>query len=401
MDFTGLYQFVKGCFRFKGFAFEGLHDLPDQVLVVLKRTGKTGTCPKCGRQRQKIEELHTRKIRDLDIRKKCIVMFPQGKIRCTCGYRGVEHVDFVDKYSLYTKGFEEFVFMLSEKMTLKNTASVCRINWKTAKNIDKKYLAKEVASLSLFSPEKIGIDEIAYEKGHKYLTVVRDVDAGRVIWVGEGRKKETLDQFFSELGKEKSSRIKIVVMDMWDPYIASVKENCPDADIVFDKFHVSKKVNEALDSVRKKEFSKADEKERKDMKRKRFLILSRQKRLDDGQRETIDDLKRINARLYEAYLLKEQILDIFDEKNVHGALVRLGKWIANVERLRITAYLAVANTIKNYWYGIANYFKYQLTNAASEGFNNKINVIRRMAYGYKDLDFFKLKILHNCGWKSS
>lgn len=401
MDFTNPNKYVKGCFRFKGFVFDGLHDMPEGIDVYLKRTRKTGNCPECKRVRCRVELLYTRKIRDLDVRRRCTLVFPQAKIQCYCGYRGIERLDFVDKYSLCTKRFEEYVFLLCQKMTIKDAAALVKLDWKTVKDIDKKFLKKKLVPLSKCAPKNIGIDEIASSKGHNYLSVVRSEDEKRVLWVEEGRKKESLDKFFSELGEAKSAAIETATMDMWDPYIASVEENCPNADIIFDKFHVSKKVNEALDSVRKKEFAKADDEERKGMKKKRFIILSRQKRLDDEQRETIDDLKRINTPLYEAYLLKEQVLDIFDEKNVHGALVRLGRWIANIRKAGITAYVGVAKTIKNYWYGIANYFRYRFTNAASEGFNNKINVIKRRAYGFRDMEYFKLKILHTCGWRSS
>lgn len=128
-------------------------------------------------------------------------------------------------------------------MSIKDTAQLCRLNWKTVKNIDKKHLQKLVVPLSELNPRGIGVDEIAYEKGHRYLTIVRDLDLKRVIWIGNGRRKETLDGFFSELGDKKAKCIRVAVMDMWDPYIASFNENCPDADIVFDKFHVSKSEN--------------------------------------------------------------------------------------------------------------------------------------------------------------
>lgn len=165
----------------------------------------------------------------------------------------------MDKYARYTKTFTEYVAMLCQKMSLKDAAKVAKINWKTAKRIDKEELQKLVKDLKNVNPSKIGVDEIAYEKGHKYLTIVRDLDIGRVIWVGEGREKETLDKFFIELGKKKCSKITVAVIDMWKPYIASIKEYT-NAEIVFDKFHVAKKINEAVDNIRKKNLQKQTKK---------------------------------------------------------------------------------------------------------------------------------------------
>jgi transposase len=132
-------------------------------------------------------------------------------------------------------------------MSLVEVCKITGIDWKTAKDIDIWYTMRQIESLRNLTPIRIGIDEIASEKGYKYLTIVRDLDIGRVIWIGSGRKRETLDGFFSEIGPEKTAMIKVVVLDMWDPYIFSVEANCPNADIVFDKFHVIKLVNEALD----------------------------------------------------------------------------------------------------------------------------------------------------------
>jgi transposase len=281
-------------------------------------------------------------------------------------------------------------------MTIKDVAIEMGISWNTVKLIDKKHLRKYLVPLDEANPLNLGIDEIAYEKGHKYLTVVRDVDLGKVIWVGEGRKKETLDEFFHKLGAEKALRIQHVVMDMWDAYISSVRANT-DAIIVFDKFHVAKKINEAVDAVRKQEFANADSRERKDMKHKRFLVLARRKNLDEAKRETLRDLLDINTNLTTAYLLKEQALDIFDETDKDIAIKRLQKWFRNIDDAAIAAFQPVVKTIKNYLYGIINYFDKRITNAQSEGFNNKINIIKRRAYGYRDLEYFKLKILQSCG----
>ena len=281
-------------------------------------------------------------------------------------------------------------------MTIKDVAKETGLHWETVKNIDKREAQKYVMNLSEVSPTRIGVDEIAYEKGHKYLTIVRDVDLGKVIWVEQDRKKETFDKFFQELGKEKSMNISIAAMDMWDPFIASVKENT-NAEIVFDKFHIAKHINEAVDKTRKQEFAKADDEERKLMKKKRFLILSRKKNLTRAKKESLKDLMTKNDTLYKAYLLKEQILDIMDEEDENKALKRFAKWFYNILLSQLPHFAGVAKMLQKYSYGILNYFKHKITNAASEGFNTKINVIKRRAYGFRDLEYFRLKIIQLCG----
>lgn len=316
---------------------------------------------------------------------------------CRCGYRGYEKLSFVRSHSRCTRRMEEYVYELSQRMTIQDVSEVTHLNWKTVKNIDKHGIVKQLSRLDDISPERIGVDEIAYQKGHKYLTVVRDLDLNGVIWIGLKRRQETLDQFFKKIGKEKSKKIVVAVIDMWNPFIASITENCPNVDVVFDKFHVVKKAVEALDEIRKREFSIASDEERKNMKRKRFIILKREKNLEKHQRETLNTLLKQNEVLFKSYLLKEQISDIFDEKNMSVALGRLDEWEKNVTASNLEPFKRVVETMKRYFYGIRNYFKHQVTNAGSEGFNTKINIIRRRAYGFWDLEYFILKIYQTCG----
>ena len=395
-----LSPIFRNMFDFHGYKLCDVIDDEQGITLFLTCTRKTGDCPECSKRCSFIEDTYTRTIRDLDLGpKKCFIVFDERKIRCGCGYRGVEKLDFVDKYSLHTIRFEEYVSTLCPKMNLTDAADVAKINWKTAKRIDKKYLSRLVTGLDAVCPTKLGVDEIAYRKGHNYLTVVRDLDIGRVIWIGRTRKKTALDAFFKELGAPKCSQIQVFVMDMWGPYISSVRENT-NAEIVFDVFHIAQKITEAVDKVRKQEFAKADVETRSKYKKKRFLILKRGKKLDEEKRETLNALMAENEKLYQAYLLKEQALDIFDERNEVTALKRLDKWFVNVKEAGISQFDTVVKTIKSYLYGIANYFKYRLTNAASEAFNNKINIIKRRAYGFHDLEYFKLKILQACGRQS-
>lgn len=368
------------------------------IIVELKRTWKTtGQCPKCGKKRRKCIEKFRRKVKDMDIEGvPCFVEFEYFRISCSCGYRGIEQIPICGKYSRCTYRLEKHVVMLCQVMTIKDAAKETGLDWITVKNIDKNEAKKYVESLDKANPTQIGIDEIAYTKGHNYLTVVRDVEKKKVIWVGKGRKKEDIGEFFRKLGEERSKRIELAVMDMWDPYIASVKEST-NAEIVFDKFHVAKKINEALDNVRKREFAESNEEDKKLMKKKRFLILKKNENLEDEKKEELNELMDKNKNLYAAYLLKEHILDIMNDKRPDVALRRCGVWFKNVLNSGIKELVKVSNTMKAYWYGIENYFKYQITNAGSEGFNNKINVIKRRAYGFRDLEYFTYKIIQLCG----
>ena len=384
----------KELYNFEGFSFNEICK-EDSVIIHLKKKGKTGICPICNKKRRKVIEIRKRKIRDFNIlNEKCYILFDAYRISCKCGYRSMEKLDFVLPNEMITKRFSEHIFQLCEKMTLKDAAKFAMVDWRTAKRIDKQILKEKFKDLNNINPTRIGVDEIAHEKGHKYLTIVRDIDKG-VIWVGDKRKEETMNQFFTELGKEKTQLITVAVMDMWDPFIKSVKENTR-AEIVFDKFHISKKINEALDNIRKKEFSKADFEERKRMKKKRFLILSRDKNLNNENREELRTLLEINKNLQVAYILKEQILDIFDEKSKENALLRIEKWKENVINAQVEELRKVIKMMDTYFYGIENYFTHHVTNGASEGYNNKINIIKRRAYGFKDIEYFKLKILQSC-----
>lgn len=388
---------LRDLYCFQGYKFCDSFLENEHILIVLKRTSKTGICPCCNKRCRYIHKRRKRKIRDLNLaNSKVYLEFFEYDISCACGYDGVENHSFCREYSRYTKRFEEYAVILCTVMCIKDAAKQLQISWDATKNIDKRNAQKYVVDLSTISPKRIGVDEIAYEKGHKYLTVVRDIELGKVIWVGKNRQKETLDEFFKKLGMKKSWNIEVAVCDMWDPYIASIKANT-NAAIVFDKFHIAKAITEAVDKVRKKEFAKADKEERINMKHKRFLILSRQKNLVSEKQEELRQLFEQNKTLFAAYLLKEQALDIFDEQKELIGVERFKKWFKNVHDAGIEQFNEVAKRIEKYFYGIANYFIYHLTNAQSEGFNNKINVIKRRAYGFRDLEYFKLKILQSCG----
>ena len=391
-------RIFRAIYAFLGFTYSEISDLGDYIVISLRRFGKTSICPVCGRRNKHSAEYQIRIIRDSDLGpKKCFLKFNEYRIYCKCGFKGYERLSFVRPYARYSIRFEESVYRLCPHMSITDVANFFDIDWKTVKDIDIHYTKERIKPLAELSPRRIGVDEVAYAKGQKYLTIVRDIDLGLVIWIGLGRKKETLDLFFAELGFIKSAQITVVTMDMWDPYIASVNEHCPGADIVFDKFHIVKIVSEALDKVRKMLFENATDEERKSMKRKRWLILRRNDRLDDEQKQQLKTLMKKNKPLYKAYLLKEHLSNILDGFDLATAVNRLEGWFKNIDSSKLEPFQKCAETIRNHLYGVLNYFRHLVTNAGSEGLNNKINLIKRRAYGYTDIDYFKMKIFQACG----
>jgi len=385
---------LRNLFHFKGYKVFLLEAEKD-VLIGLMSRRKTGTCPRCGKRCSDIECLYTRKIRDLSLADKiCFIRFSQKKIRCKCGYRGMEKLDFVDKSMRVTCRLAEKVAEDCEEASLKEVARRYNLNWKTVKEIDRCHIMALLPKIDAINIRRLAIDEIAIMKGHRYLTVIRDYDTGVPIKIIFGRGYEETADALASLGKEKLAKITHVSLDMWDPYIKAVKDQCPNAKLVFDKFHVVKKVNEALDSVRKKEFAEASKEERISMKHKRWIILKKYNNLNKDQKESLSQLMETNDKLYKAYLLKEQILSIFDDKvsTFERICLRIKAWIENVLSNSLAEFYDVVKTIQNYMYGILNYFRYGMTNAIAEGFNTKINVIKRRAFGFRDVEYFILKI---------
>ena len=306
----------------------------------------------------------------------------------------MEQLDFVGKYNRVTGRLAAKVAQDCEEASLKEVARRYNLDWKTVKEIDRAHIKTLIPEIGNLQIKRLAIDEIAVMKGHKYFTVIRDYDSGVAIKIFFGRGYEETANALASLGKDKLAKITHVSLDMWDPYIKAVKELCPNAKLVFDKFHVVKKVNEALDDVRKKEFAKATNEERIEMKHKRWIILKREDNLQAGQKEKLDAIMKNNDRLFKAYLLKEQILSIFDDKTSTFEKIceRIKCWFENVLSNGMDEFNAVLKTMQNYLYGILNYFRYGMTNAIAEGFNTKINVLKRRAFGYRDLEYFMLKI---------
>ena len=243
----------------------------------------------------------------------------------------------------------------------------------------------------------IGMDEVSVKKGHNYAIVVADLDRLRPIWMSAspGRKEEDLDKFFVEIGPKRAARIKLAVMDMWKPFRASTTAHSPNVQIIIDKFHVIKHLGHAVDQVRRNEYKRINEKERKFIKGQRYTLLSHQANLNKKGRKSLRLLLKANKRLHTAYLLKESFGQLWDYNNPTWSRKFFENWKAQLKWQRLKPFEDFAATIDRHWDNIAAYCRPEnkVSLGFMEGLNNKIRVIQRRAYGIKDMNYLKLKVL--------
>jgi transposase len=357
-------------------------------------------CSECGEPAPR-ERRKRRPIRDLPFCDKDVILDCEHYVvRCPrCGQRR-EKLDFADKCSRMTHRFESLIFSLTSMTTIQNTADKFELSWDTVKDIDKKYLAGKLAGLGYGDLKILSIDEIANHRGHDYLTIVMNLLTGRVIWVGQGRKEENLDEFFATLTQEQKNGIEAVSIDMWPAFINSVKKNCPHADIVFDKFHIIKKYGEVITKLRSAEYRKAETaKDKSVLKGTKWLLLKNKSNLDKDARKQLDELLELNESLSSAYILKEDLSHLWDYKNRGSAKKYLDNWIAMAESSGVRGIKSFTKMLRKHEYGILNHCRHHIDNGKIEGTNNKIKTLKRNAYGFNDLEYFKLKIMWTCRGK--
>ena len=281
-------------------------------------------------------------------------------------------------------------------MTITDVAKEFRLDWKTVKELDKQYMREQLRKTGTPAPQVIGIDEISIRKGHTYRIVVSDLIRRRAIWFGGKDRSETsMDEFYAWLGPKKAKKIRLVVMDMWKAFEKSAKKNVPQAAILYDKFHMIRHLGEALDKVRKQEYARLSGKDRSFIKGQKYTLLSRKQNLDLDGRRSLRKLLRANKRLNTAYLLKETFGQLWSYDTEGWARRFFDNWKDALKWQRLEPYQKFVQLIERHWEGIAAYCHPDNKVALGfvEGLNNKIRVIQRRAYGLRDEEYLRLKIL--------
>ena len=307
-----------------------------------------------------------------------------------------ESLEWLAETPFYTKRFAFYVGRRCRGSTLQDVAKEVHLNWKTVKELEKQYMREQLRRVGTPGPKVIGIDEVSIRKGHDYRIVVSDLVRHRPIWFGgKDRSESSLDLFFAWLGPKKSKRIRLAVMDMWKPFRNSTRRNAPQAAILFDKFHIMRHLGEALDAVRKREYARLSGKKREFIKGQKYTLLSHRENLTLDGRVALKKLLTANRRLNTAYLLKESFGQLWAYQKEGWARRFFENWRAALKWQRLKPYEKFAQMIERHWDGIAAFC--QLENKVSlgfvEGLNNKIRVIQRRAYGLRDEEYLRLKVL--------
>ena len=294
----------------------------------------------------------------------------------------------------YTKAFERYALSLSRFMTISDVAKHLRVSWGVIKDIQKEYLSKRYARPKLNKLERIAIDEISIGKGHRYLTVVLNLTTGAVIFVGDGKGAEALDPFFRRIRSIKK-KVKAVAIDMSPSYISAVMENLPNAAIVFDHFHVIKMYNDKLSEFRRALYSMLEKDSDKELlKGTRWLLLKNPDNLnaDKDEHSRLSKALELNKPLATAYYLKEDLRLFWKQGSKTAAKKHLHHWVKKAESTKIPMLKKFAKTLCGHMFGLLSYFDHPISTGPLEGTNNKIKTLQKQAYGFRDLEFFKLKI---------
>lgn len=372
-------------------------DMADELVVmcrrdrrykpVVGRRGATGT----------VNRRLRRRVRDLPLWGRPVTLdieYCQIKVGATD--RRVEWLPFVEPGQGFTRRFARFVKQLCRYMPLNAVVHYTGLAWRTVKRMDQQGLKQDLPALdpgALTGLRYLGVDEVARAKGHDYLTIVYDLDSGDLVWVTEGRGKDSLLAFLEQLDDEVAQGIEAVAMDMGGAYAAAVEQALPQAAIVFDRFHVMQQYSSVIDQVRRAEFKKAAKDDKAVIKGSRYLLLKNPDKLSTQQTLRLDALLAANDPLNAVYALKEQLQQLWQHPESPAVMAqRLDTWCAMADATGLAPMKQFAGMLRRHRTGICNYAKHPITTARLEGGNVAVGMIRKRARGLLDTEYFKLKI---------
>ena len=383
----------------EGHCVESFSERSDGSLV-LKLTEDAETPGRCGSCRAAcvlVHERGRRRVRERDwFDRRVWLDVPIRRMDCHhCGARVVEHISWLDSRSRVTQRLRAWIEALTQLLPIAHVARLTGLHWHTIKDIDHRRLERLHGEFVANDVRRLVMDEFALHKGHRYATVIMDADRTRVLWVGEGNSREAIRPFFELLGPERCRQIEAVAMDMNTAFDLEVQQHCPQAEVVYDLFHVVARFGrDVVDRVRVDQANALRDQPaaRKVVKRSRWLLLRNRDNLKDDQSIRLDELLAANAPLATVYLLKTELKEVWFAPSVREGAQRWRRWYQMAIDSQLAPAIQFAKRLKKYLRGILASAIYQMNSSILEGVNNKIKVIKRMAYGFRDSAYFFLKI---------
>lgn len=388
-------SFLQHVYGLVGLKCTATHYKTNKIVLDVEYANVKKRCPCCGEYALVKNGYRHRNIHALPIgltRTMLRMKVQRYKCKC-CGSDEYEKVSFVTGNRSYSHRFAKYVVDLLKVMTILEVSKRLSISWDVVKEIHSTHLKRHYGRPSIKGVELIGIDEFAVRKGHVYKTIVVDLVSGRIIHVGNGKGADALTKFWGRVQKE-GVEIKYVATDMSSAFSKSVRENAPNAIHVFDHFHVIKLMNDTLDKVRREVVAKeSDEQKKKLIKGTRYLLLANgEKLIDDRGKTKLQRALEVNESLSQAYYLKEELREIYRQQSAKEAEDRLDSWVVMALETEINALRKLAVTLYDARKEILAWYNGRISTAKVEGINNKIKVMKRVAYGYRDESYFKLRL---------
>jgi len=348
-------------------------------------------CPQCERRCKIVRTMaKARTWRDITVGRWAVLLhyFPR-EIECPTHGRAQEVIPWAESYARVTYRLEFLVLCYSQLMTQKAAAELLHLPRSTFSELLHRAITRIRDGHRIRGLKSIGIDEVSYRKGHKYITVVYDLERSRVVWVGQGKARETIDRFFNEeLSAYQRKQIKWACCDMSETFIGAIKEHCPNAKLVLDRFHIAKALNAALDEVRKEEWRTASGATRKALKGLRWLLFKHATNRSKADTRTLNQLRKSNRRIHRAWVLKDEFNHFWDYKAPWAARRFLKRWSTTALKSRLEPLRKFVRTIRKHTDNILTFIDSRLTNAISEGLNRIIAIVRNRASGFRSLPAF-------------
>ena len=388
-------HYVTKLINLEGVSFKDIYIQGDEVRIFVAKQYQTELCPTCCIPATQLVDVTPKIYRDIDLlNRTCYIEVDQRRYECrSCFCTFTETFSFAEAYRHYTTRFENSVYECVQETTASYAAIKFGISDHTAQDIYQRVASRRLENQKLEFPiQRIGIDEIAMHKGHKdFVLVISDLSNKRVIDVLEDRKKETLLTYLKGWSEELKAGIEAVAIDLWSPYRACVEEVLPNAKVVADRFHIMQNLNKALDNCRKQE--KKNHPDQDIWKNAKYTVLKNREDLSDEQEGILNKILNLSSALRECYNLKEQFREIFNQSSEPSeARGRLHSWILQVIRSEVSEYYDFVKTLLNWEENLLSYFLDWVSSGFVEGVNNKIKLIKRKAFGFRNFENFRMKI---------